>query len=201
MRRDENETENLSWAAARGPLCWLSQLGMMPPVPVQSARPRLGDYHPEVKAKARLEFEGSPSIVSSSWTSLTSAFSDRQPLADWHSHFMTLNKVVFWQLRSQSVDSQIFVRISRLVTRWRLDCWQTSLTVRFWSTAHLPPPSWGLSHISTPLISILVLLRSPAKFIVKRNPNLGKFPLLTSSSKKFNVNRNLLDNSKSDLWI
>ena len=58
MRRDENETENLSWAAARGPLCWLSQLGMMPPVPVQSARPRLGDYHPEVKAKAVAELGG-----------------------------------------------------------------------------------------------------------------------------------------------
>lgn len=60
----------------------LSQLGMMPPVPAQSAQPVSGDTHPEVKAKARLEFEGSPSIVSSSWTSLTSAFSDRQPLAD-----------------------------------------------------------------------------------------------------------------------
>ena len=54
------------------------------------------------------------------WYQLSRA--DSHWLTDWHSHFMTLNKVVLWQLRSQSVDSNISVRISRLVTQagWRL---------------------------------------------------------------------------------
>ena len=90
------------------------------------------------------------------WYQLSRA--DSHWLTDWHSHFMTLNKVVLWQLRSQSVDSQIFVRISRLLTRgeglivtsrhWMLDLTKYPDICQ---TSDLPSSQVGLADVYTPL--------------------------------------------------